>query len=293
MFVFNNETFQEQLTAVAFGAKKISAEMAFPSLFALYVEGIAKPERSGCAFPSRFFLMEASDRERSFSIGTLNSVSIYHLKNELLESLAAYSGAVAFALEDVCSKFLKGGTWNGTVFPPREIVVGANLQETTTWIKHSTALILQGQPGFVVRASSCYPILDFAFSDTLWFNAEVGQSQVKISLSAFVILMLDLSFAQINGANFFLTGPPPHISLTMIRNSNVFTFAFGRKMAQRYQQLDVDQVQRIFFQQTVTVSYLNTAAWAPNDVLSSRADVTAEILQLYPPPTSAEDNVEE
>ena len=78
-------------------------------------------------------------------------------------------------------------------------------------------------------------------------------------------------------------------SMRLIDPENAFTF--GRAMAQRYQQLDVDQIERIF-QQTVTVSYLNTAAWAPNDVLSSRADVTAAILQQYQPPTG-EDNVEE
>ena len=280
--VFNNEAFHKQLAAVAFGATKISAKMGIGSLFALYAQGIARPETSGCVFPSRFFLMEASDDERSISIGRLNSVSIYHLRNELNESIAEYRGALAFAFEDVCSKLLRGGMWNGRVFPPRNIAVGANLQDTTTLIKHSTDLIAQGEPGVVVRASSCYPILDFAVSDTFWFNAKVGQSQVKISLSAFVTLMLDLGFAQINGADFSLRGPPPRISLTMIRNSNVSTFTFERAMAQRYQGLDVDQIQRIF-EQTVTVSFLNTAAWAPNDVLSSRADVTAEILQLYPP----------
>lgn len=145
------------------------------------------------------------------------------------------------------------------------------------------------RPGFVVRASNCYPILDFAFSTTEWINAEVGQSTVKISLSAFVTLMVDLRCADVFGNTFSLIDQNLRISLAMVRNSDVSTYTFDRRMAEMYGALDVGRVELIF-NRVVTVTFFNTRQWSPSQILQDRANAAGDLLSLYTIPDRETEN---
>jgi hypothetical protein len=274
--VFDETEFLSALKELRTNAYKTCASLGVGTLLNFYNGGSVGTDKSLVSVMSRFFLVEPEDDKRIDAKTFLNPATVYYVREKLHSSLEQFSGAYAFEFEDICAVLLKGGTWSGTVHPPRTVRCGANLE-------HTTALILSliNDNGTVVRASNCYPVLDFATSPTTWYNAKVGDSTVKVNLSAFVTVMLYLGFAEINNDDeLSCTRADQKISLTMIRNTSAHGCSFETKLAEKYGAMDHRQIKQVF-EQVVTVHFLNTASWSPRDVLDARVDATGKLLAEY------------
>ena len=243
-------------------------------LLHLYKGLISVGSRSSVATKSRVFrtdpvfpsLPEISATDHLQVKTRLLPFTAYVVRDKLLEKIVGLEGAQAFQYEDVCAMLWKGGWWNSKDLPQRKLVCGANL-------KHTTHLIRKSNGGYVVRASSCYPILDFATSSRDWYNANVGERDVKISLNAFVTLMIRLGFGKVGGGNLNVQVNLGTITLTMIRNSRVTTHRYDTTLAKKYldEGLTPDKV-RAVFEQTVEVVFFDTAMWSPEQETSTAAN---------------------
>jgi hypothetical protein len=273
--VFDKREFLSALKELRTNAYKTCASLGVGILLRLYNGGSVGTDKSLVSVMSRFFLVEPEDDERVDAKTFLNPATVYYVREQLHSSLEQFTAAYAFEFEDVCAVLLKSGTWSGTVLPPRTIRCGANLEHTTALI-----LSIMNNNGTVVRASNSYPVLDFATSPTTWYNTTVGDSTVKVNLSAFVTAMY-LGFAEINGKDeLSCTRADLNISLTVIRNTSAHECSFETKLAEKYDAMDHRQSKQVF-EQVVTVHFLNTASWSPRDVLGARVDATGKLLAEY------------
>ena len=289
--VFRGSQFRTALVEISSNASTLCGESHFKNLLRIYRGGLPGMTKGVVSAMSRFFFVEPSTKSREIADMFLNPATSYYIRNALQEQMASLDGNQAFLFEDVCALLLKGGIWQNETLPPRQIQCGANLA-------HTTKLILGlSNEQTLVRASNCYPVLDFATSPKKWYNAKVGESNVKVSLSAFVTLMCNLGFAGIDGQNRLvstLIDGKREISLIMIRNSSVDNYCFDYKLAKKYENMDCKQIQEVF-EQTVEVGFLNTANWSPleeagrrglNGAFDARMELTKSLLKSYLGPTT-------
>ena len=263
--VYDGVSFCVAYAAIDKSAMQECSKSGIGELLDLYKGLISGGSRSSVSVKSRFFLTDPAFPSRPDVRATdhlkvktrLLPFTAYVVRKKLLEKIAGLEGAQAFQYEDVCAMLLKGGWWNGKKFPQRKVVCGANL-------KHTTRLIMESNGRYVVRASSCYPILDFATSSRDWYNAKVGERVVKISLSAFVTLMISLGVGEVVSGNFNVQANLGKITLTMIRNSRVATRSYDTTLAKKYvdEGLTPNKV-RAVFEKTVEVVFFDTATWSP------------------------------
>ena len=207
--VFNGDEFIKTLREVHLNAKRECSSSSFENLLAFYKGGAVGSHKSAVAAMSRFFGVRPFDKKRLIPLTSLNPATAFYIQEELRKKLASVTGSSAFQFEDISAMLLEGGRWGGKQFPPRTIVCGANLG-------HTANLILSSNDKTVVRASNCFPILDFATAPDVWFNAKVGESTPKLSLSAFVSVMHYLKFCAIENNELILRAPlQKKISLTV------------------------------------------------------------------------------
>lgn len=277
--VFDGHEFMKRLRMIKRNAQRECKNSTFGGLIYFYKGGSIGTQKHDAAVMSRFFFVRPAKHDRGDANTSLNAATSFYIRNELRKHLADLTGAQAFTIEDICVMFLEGGSWNGQPQPTREVVCGASLDDTTTKIKE-----LPADGTKFVRASNCYPILDFAVTETQWFNAKVGESTPKVSLSAFVTIMKKLGFATVSPANVLvLVDATKKISLTLIRNNADKKCTFDTKLAKSYKDMSVDQIQAVF-EEVVTLNYLDTGTWAPphkdtNDALSHVFDFRMTLVE--------------
>ena len=260
--VFNGPLFIEKLLEIEQNAKEQCNSSNFHGLLDFYKGGRVGKHKSSSSANSRFFYIKPKANDRRFAVAYLNPATSYYIQEELSEKIARLTGAQAFEFEDVCAMLLKGGTWGSETHPERQIICGANIAHTTGLIKALTE-----DQGTVVRASNCYPILDFATANNKWYNAKVGESKPKVSLSAFVTIMVYLRFAKITGSKLVMCkGAPKQIELMMIRNKSDYDGNVGIEgtLAKKYQDLRMDPKQILgVFKERVALKIMFTAHWSP------------------------------
>ena len=270
--VFNGFEFGGKLIEIESNTNSLCAQENMNHLISFY-KGlnvrIGGTQKIPVSAMSRFFILDTVAIDRLWSSIRLNAVATFYIREILREKFALLTGDNAFEFEDVCAVLLQGGIWKGIPFPKRRIICGTHLN-------HTTELLLNhlDKDCTLLRASNCYPILDFATTRYNWFNAKVGSSTPKISLSAFVTLMIDLGFAIVDDNNFLVHNlGSTKISLVLIRNSSSNNWTFDKKLAIAYRDMNADQIISVF-NDIVQVSVLNTADWSPQSSQVGQAQQT-------------------
>jgi hypothetical protein len=273
--VFSGDLFIEVLTEIKANSAQECSKSGLGHMIHFYKEGKVGANKGLVSAMSRFFHVNAADYERRVASVRLNQAASFYVQRQLREKLSELTGSNAFDFEDVCAMLLKGGTWGNRNLQSRTIVCGKNWHRTSQLI-----LSLRSGNKKLVRASNCYPLLDFATEPYEWFNAKVGERDPKISLSAFVTLMRYLGCADIVGGKLKVKNGLPKISLVLIRNVSASQFTFDKKMARSYETMDCNQVQRVF-EETVEVTFLNTSDWSREQAFDARISAIEEMLDNY------------
>jgi hypothetical protein len=297
--VFRGAVFLTTLDDIRRQAASLCLALNPEELVHVYNGGTTGVKKQTISEMSRFFIIKPRDETYDFSADVdldlrlelrgspkvfLNQATVYHVRETLRSKLSAMTGADAFQFGEICAMLLKGGTWNNICYPARAtILCGASLEHTTALI---LALPSDSSGNVLIRASNCYPVLDFASSPTTWFNAKVGPKKPNLGLGAFVTVMQYLNFAAISDNNeLILLDNEKKISLTMIRNTDVSGdddgYSTDTRLPQKYQAMNVEQIKAVL-RKVVKVQFIDTKQWSPRDALDAQVDAIKGYLDRYP-----------